>query len=223
MLKKSNATSKSLAGVRRERAPNVDVVLTSVLAGFFTSTALIVAIGAQNVFVLRQGLRREHVLPVVLTCAISDLLLITAGIGGLGAVVTARPDAVTVIRWIGAAFLLTYAALAARRVVRPGVLDAAGRAPATLRATLLTCLALTYLNPHVYLDTVLLLGSIAQRHPHRWLFGLGAATASLAWFVALGAGARQLGPLLAKPAAWRVLDALIAMVMLAVATNLVLG
>ena len=197
-------------------------MLTSALAGFAASAVLIVAIGAQNAFVLRQGLRREHVLPVVLICAVSDLALILAGIGGLGAVVTARPDAVTVIRWVGAAFLLTYAVLAARRALRPAGLDPAGRAPATLRATLLTCLALTYLNPHVYLDTVLLLGSVAQQHPHRWLFGLGAAAASLTWFTALGAGARRIAPLLARPAAWRWLDGLIAVVMLAVAANLIL-
>ena len=197
-------------------------MLTSALAGFIASAVLIVAIGAQNAFVLRQGLRREHVLPVVLTCAVSDLLLILAGIAGLGAVVTARPDAVTVIRWVGAAFLLSYAVLAARRALRPAALDPVGRAPATLRTTLLTCLALTYLNPHVYLDTVLLLGSVAQQHPHRWLFGLGAAAASLSWFTVLGAGARRLAPLLARPTAWRVLDALIAVVMLGVAANLLL-
>jgi L-lysine exporter family protein LysE/ArgO len=205
------------------RAPTVYGVLTSVLAGFLASAVLIIAIGAQNAFVLRQGLRREHVLLVVLTCALSDLLLILAGIGGLGALVTARPTAVTVIRWVGAAFLLGYAVLAARRAWRPTALNPADRAPATLRATLLTCLALTYLNPHVYLDTVLLLGSVAQRHPHRWLFGLGAAAASLVWFTALGAGAHRLAPLLARPTAWRVLDASIAVVMLGVATTLLVG
>ncbi|WP_433370278.1 LysE/ArgO family amino acid transporter [Actinoplanes sp. CA-142083] len=196
-------------------------MLTSVLAGFAASAVLIVAIGAQNAFVLRQGLRREHVLAVVAVCAVSDLALILAGIGGLGAVVSARPDAVTAIRWIGAAFLVAYAIMAARRAMRPSKLNPAERAPATLGATLLTCLALTYLNPHVYLDTVLLLGSIAQQHPHRWLFGIGAAAASLVWFTALGAGAHKLGPLLARPAAWRVLDGLIALVMLGVAVNLV--
>jgi L-lysine exporter family protein LysE/ArgO len=198
-------------------------MLTSALAGFAASAVLIVAIGAQNAFVLRQGLRREHVLLVVVTCAVSDLLLIAAGIGGLGAVVTARPEAVTAIRWVGAAFLLGYAALAAKRAVRPGALKPADSAPATLRATLLTCLALTYLNPHVYLDTVLLLGSIAQQHPHRWLFGIGAAAASAAWFTALGAGAHRLAPALARPVAWRMLDGLIAIVMLGVAAMLIVG
>jgi L-lysine exporter family protein LysE/ArgO len=196
-------------------------VLTSAIAGFAASAVLIVAIGAQNAFVLRQGLRREHVLPVVLTCAVSDLALILAGIAGLGAVVTARPATVEVVRWVGAAFLTGYALLAAKRALRPGALSPTGRAPATLRATLLTCLALTYLNPHVYLDTVLLLGSVAQQHPHRWVFGLGAAAASLVWFTALGAGAHRLAPILARPAAWRILDALIAVVMLGVAVTLV--
>jgi L-lysine exporter family protein LysE/ArgO len=102
-------------------------------------------------------------------------------------------------------------------------LSPAERAPATLRATLLTCLAFTYLNPHVYLDTVLLLGSVAQQHPHRWIFGLGAATASLAWFTTLGAGAARLAPVLSRPAAWRVLDGLIAVIMVAVAASLVFG
>jgi L-lysine exporter family protein LysE/ArgO len=195
-------------------------VVSSALAGFAASVVLIVAIGAQNAFVLRQGLRREHVLPVVLICALSDLALILAGIAGLGAVVTAQPTAVVVVRWVGAAFLLGYAGLAATRALRPTGLTPAGRAPATLRATLLTCLALTYLNPHVYLDTVLLLGSVAQQHPHRWVFGIGAAAASLVWFTALGAGARKLAPVLARPSAWRVLDGLIAIVMVAVAVSL---
>ena len=198
-------------------------MLTSALAGFAASVVLIVAIGAQNAFVLRQGLRREHVLPVVVICAVSDLALIAAGIAGLGAVVAARPAAVTVIRVVGAVFLLGYAALAAKRAWRPAALSPADQAPATLRATLLTCLALTYLNPHVYLDTVLLLGSVAQQHPHRWLFGIGAGLASVVWFTALGLGARRLAPLLARPAAWRILDGLIAAVMAALAIMLLVG
>jgi L-lysine exporter family protein LysE/ArgO len=199
-------------------------VLTSALAGFIASAVLIIAIGAQNAFVLRQGLRREHVLPVVLTCAISDLALISAGIAGLGAIINAQPGLVTAIRWAGAAFLFGYAVLAARRALRPqGSLDPTGKAPSTLRATLLTCLALTYLNPHVYLDTVLLLGAVAQQHAHRWAFGLGAITASVVWFTALGLGARRLGPLLSRPGAWRILDGFIALVMAAVATTLLVG
>ena len=135
-------------------------MISSALAGFAASVVLIVAIGAQNAFVLRQGLRREHVLPVVLTCAVSDLVLIGAGIAGLGAVITARPEAMTVVRWVGAVFLMAYAGIATFRAGRPAALKPTERAPATLRATLLTCLALTYLNPHVYLDTVPLIAAI---------------------------------------------------------------
>ncbi|AGL20800.1 LysE/ArgO family amino acid transporter [Actinoplanes sp. N902-109] len=196
-------------------------MISSALGGFVAAVVLIVAIGAQNAFVLRQGLRREHVVPVVVTCALSDLLLIAAGIAGLGALVAARPMVVTVIRWVGAAFLLTYAVTAARRALKPSGLAPTDRGPATLRATLLTCLALTYLNPHVYLDTVLLLGSVAQQSPHRWLFGVGAALASAVWFTALGLGARRLAPVLSKPLAWRILDGLIAVVMAALGIGLV--
>ncbi|MDO3701228.1 LysE/ArgO family amino acid transporter [Micromonospora sp. C28SCA-DRY-2] len=198
-------------------------MLTSAVAGFSMSIALIVAIGAQNAFVLRQGLRREHVVPVVVTCAASDALLIAAGIAGVGTLVTGRPVLLTAIRWGGAAFLLCYAALAARRALRPGALLPTERPPATLRATLLACAAFTYLNPHVYLDTVLLLGGIAQQHPHRWLFGVGAALASVVWFTALGIGAHRLAPLLARTVAWRLLDGLIAAVMAALAVALLLG
>ncbi|BCL15632.1 LysE/ArgO family amino acid transporter [Micromonospora sagamiensis] len=201
----------------------MSTALTSAVAGFSVSLALIVAIGAQNAFVLRQGLRREHVVPVVVTCAVSDALLILAGIAGLGTAVASQPVLLSVIRWGGAAFLLCYAALAARRAVRPGRLVPTERPPATLRATVLACLAFTYLNPHVYLDTVLLLGGIAQQHEHRWLFGVGATSASVVWFTLLGAGAHRFAPLLARPAAWRVLDGVIAVVMAAVAVALLLG
>ncbi|MEU8296654.1 LysE/ArgO family amino acid transporter [Micromonospora sp. NPDC048909] len=198
-------------------------MLSSAAAGFSVSLALIVAIGAQNAFVLRQGLRREHVLPVVLTCAVSDAALITAGIAGVGTLVADRPALVATIRWAGAAFLLGYAALAARRALRPGALVPTDRPPATLRATILACLAFTYLNPHVYLDTVLLLGGLAQQHPDRWAFGVGAALASVGWFTALGAGARRLGPLLARAAAWRWLDGAIAVLMAGLAVALLVG
>jgi L-lysine exporter family protein LysE/ArgO len=198
-------------------------VLTSALAGFSFSIALIVAIGAQNAFVLRQGLRREHVLPVVVVCAVSDAALIAVGVAGLGAVLAGRPTAVTVIRIAGGVFLLGYAVLAARRAIRPGTLIPTDRPPASLRATILTCLAFTYLNPHVYLDTVLLLGTVAGQHPHRWVFGAGAASASLVWFAGLGVGARRLAPVLAKPTAWRVLDGIIAAVMAVMGLSLLAG
>jgi L-lysine exporter family protein LysE/ArgO len=198
-------------------------VIASLAAGFAVSLALIAAIGAQNAFVLRQGLRREHVLPIVVTCAASDALLIAVGIAGLGTAVAGHPVAVSAARWVGAAFLLCYATLAARRALRPGALTPTDRQPSALRATILTCLAFTYLNPHVYLDTVLLVGAVANQHPHRWLFGAGAALASTAWFTALGAGAHRLAPLLARPAAWRGLDGLVAVLMVTIAGSLVLG
>jgi L-lysine exporter family protein LysE/ArgO len=195
----------------------------SVLAGFGFSLALIVAIGAQNAFVLRQGLRREHIVAVVAICATADATLMAAGIAGLGAVLTDAPTVLTAVRWAGAAFLFGYAALAARRALRPAALTPLQRPPATLRATLLACLAFTFLNPHVYLDTVVLLGTVAHHHPSKWAFGAGAATASLLWFTALGLGARHLAPLLTRPAAWRIVDAAIATVMTALAVSLAIG
>jgi L-lysine exporter family protein LysE/ArgO len=197
--------------------------MSSVLAGFFFSLALIVAIGAQNAFVLRQGLRREHVLAVVAICVAADAALISAGIAGLGAILTSTPAVVTAVRWGGAAFLLGYAVLAARRALQPAALAPLDRPPATLRATVLACLAFTFLNPHVYLDTVVLLGAVAHHDPHHWAFGAGAATASLVWFVGLGLGARRLAPLLGRPAAWRVVDGTIAAIMVALGVSLAAG
>ncbi|MEV4415585.1 LysE family transporter [Catellatospora sp. NPDC049609] len=198
-------------------------MIASLLAGFTSSLALIVAIGSQNAFVLRQGLRREHVLAVVVTCALSDALLITVGVAGLGTAVTAQPGLLPAIRWGGAAFLFGYAVLAARRALRPAALAPAAGPGSTLRATMLACLAFTFLNPHVYLDTVLLLGGLAGQHDSRWLFAAGAAAASAVWFTGLGAGARRLAPLLARPVTWRILDGVIAVTMAAIATGLLLA
>ncbi|MFC9913500.1 LysE/ArgO family amino acid transporter [Streptomyces sp. NPDC059862] len=200
--------------------------LTAAAAGFGTGLSLIVAIGAQNAFVLRQGVRREAVLAVVAICALSDALLIALGVGGVGAVVVAWPGALTVVGWIGGAFLLGYGALAARRALKPGAeaLRAEGEAAGSRRRAVLTCLAMTWLNPHVYLDTVFLLGSVAaDQGPLRWTFGVGAAVASLCWFTALGFGARLLGRWLARPAAWRVLDGLLAATMLVLGVTLIAG
>ncbi|PAZ10957.1 amino acid transporter [Streptomyces sp. SA15] len=199
--------------------------LTAAAAGFGTGLSLIVAIGAQNAFVLRQGIRRHAVLAVVGICALSDALLITLGVAGVGAVVVAWPGALTAIGWIGGAFLLGYGALAARRVIRPaGALRADGEAEGSRRRAVLTCLAMTWLNPHVYLDTVFLLGTVAaDRGPLRWTFGLGAVLASLCWFAALGFGARLLSRFLARPAAWRVLDGLVAAMMIALGGMLIAG
>ncbi|ART72939.1 amino acid transporter [Mycobacterium dioxanotrophicus] len=187
-----------------------------VLIGFLTAMTLIAAIGAQNAFVLRQGIRGEHVIPVIAVCAISDLILIAAGIAGVGALITAHPDAVLVAKFGGAAFLIGYAALAAKRAYRPSTLNPSEKAPARLAEVLITCAALTWLNPHVYLDTVVLLGSLAnEQREQRWLFGVGAVTASVVWFVSLGLGARRLAGLFATPSTWRVLDGVIAVTMAA--------
>lgn len=200
-------------------------VFTTVATGLGAGLALIIAIGAQNAFVLRQGIRGEHVGLVVLVCMLSDIVLIAAGIVGIGAVITAVPAVVVVIRLAGAAFLLTYAVLAAKRAVHPGTLHAGSQA-GTLgtKAALVTVLTITWLNPHVYLDTVLLLGTLANQHGElRWWFGAGAALGSVVWFSALGYGAKLLRPVFAKPGAWRVLDGLIAAVMLFLGARMALG
>lgn len=199
------------------------MVLSVYLTGLGSAAALIVAIGAQNAFVLRQGLRREHVLAVVAICVASDALLIAAGVAGIGTLVKAAPLALQIVRWAGFAFLVGYAVFAAVRAVRPSTLTAATSGGGTLAAAIGTCLAITWLNPHVYLDTVLLLGSLSATHgdPGRWVFGAGAATASLLWFVVLGFGARVAAPVFARPMAWRVLDAGIAVLMLVLAVMLV--
>lgn len=181
---------------------------------------MIIAIGAQNAFVLRQGLRRQHVLVVVLICAFSDALLIALGILGLGAAISSLPWLIEVFRFGGAAYLIWFAYGAARRALRPSALEAADRGADSLKATVLTALALTYLNPHVYIDTVLLLGSIANQFADRWLFAAGAMAGSLIWFFALGFGANWLGRYVKRPGFWRVLDGFIALVMLTIAALL---
>ncbi|MCC3332662.1 LysE/ArgO family amino acid transporter [Nocardia abscessus] len=186
-------------------------------SGLGFGLSLIVAIGAQNAFVLRQGISGRHVLAVVAVCAVSDIVLIAAGIAGFGVVVESAPEVIVVARYAGAAFLIGYAVLAARRAIGSAALSAEpGRATAALSVTVATALALTWLNPHVYLDTVVLLGSFAGTYasPERWFLGAGAMLASVLWFTALGFGARLLGPLFARPLAWRVLDSIIAAVLL---------
>jgi len=194
------------------------------LVGFIASFTLIAAIGAQNAFVLRQGIRREHVLPVVALCTVSDVVLISAGIAGVGALISAHPSALNIAKFGGALFLVGYGLLAARRAWRPSSLTPSEAAPSRLIEALLTCAALTFLNPHVYLDTVVLLGALANEHrDERWLFGVGAVTASAVWFVGLGLGARQLAGLFARPLTWRILDGLIAVMMIGLGTSLALS
>jgi L-lysine exporter family protein LysE/ArgO len=192
--------------------------------GFIASFTLIAAIGAQNAFVLRQGIRREHVLPVVALCTVSDIALISAGIAGVGALISAHPSALNIAKFGGALFLVGYGLLAARRAWRPSSLNPSQEAPARLIEVLVTCAALTFLNPHVYLDTVVLLGALANEHrDERWLFGVGAVTASAVWFFGLGLGARRLAGLFASPLTWRVLDGLIAVMMLGLGASLALS
>ncbi|MBF6173043.1 LysE/ArgO family amino acid transporter [Nocardia blacklockiae] len=269
--------------------------VSAVLPGLGFGLSLIVAIGAQNAFVLRRGIHGTHILAVIAVCTLSDVVLIAAGVGGLGAFLASAPVLMEVVRYTGAAFLLGYAALAVRRVLSPTVLTAADESatkdssnpmgtthpagsiapndrphqeggpdsgnmspiaagpvgaatslgtarfttvltpsaaaskpqmPQALPAlipTVLTCLALTWLNPHVYLDTVVLMGSFANTYgPDRWAFTAGAMLASVLWFTALGYGSRLLAPVFARPAAWRVLDAAIALIMVTLGVSLVL-
>lgn len=198
----------------------------SLLAGLGAGLALIIAIGAQNAFVLRQGIRREHVLGVVLICALSDAVLIFAGVAGVGALVSTAPWLLVVARWAGAAFLIAYAVVALRRAFRPNALTVGRDAGGVSRKSVLaTAAALTWLNPHVYLDTMILLGTIASAHgnPGRWVFAAGAVVGSFLWFPALGFGARMLAGFFARPGSWRLLDCLVAAVMILVALGLLTG
>ncbi|MEQ3624816.1 MAG: LysE/ArgO family amino acid transporter [Celeribacter sp.] len=195
------------------------------ISGFSLGFGLIMAIGAQNAYVLRHGLRRSHVLPLVAICAGSDALLIAAGVAGASVIFESAPWIGPLMRYAGAAFLVVYGMLALRRAMGPAeALDPDGQGAQRLWPVLATCLMLTWANPHVYLDTVLLLGSIsAQFGADRWEFGAGAMLASLCFFMALGFGARLLAPFFARPAAWRALDVAVAVTMLVIALSLVLG
>jgi L-lysine exporter family protein LysE/ArgO len=222
-------------------------MLNASLTGLLTGLSLIVAIGAQNAFVLRQGLRGARVGAVVTVCTLSDVVLIIAGVSGIGAVVHHADWALQAVRWFGVAFLTWYGLSSVWRARRPsalpgpsdgngavsgvdaGAVDAggvvAGGVDPSLASTLRRTLALTWLNPHVYLDTVVLLGSIANsRGPaDRWWFAGGAVAASTLWFAGLGFGARFAAPLLTTPRAWQILDLLIAATMLAIAARLAIG
>lgn len=225
-LGKENVTDVRLR--RRAEQPYAGAMLislTAALAGMGFGLALIVAIGAQNAFVLRQGLRQEHVLVIVAICALSDAILIAVGVAGLGAIITQLEWLLLVIEVIGGLFLSTYGFLAAKRAFKPEMLTAeTGGAAISRRAAVGTMLALTFLNPHVYLDTVLLLGSVAGTYQEqRWWFAGGAMLGSLLWFSVLGFGARLLAPLFTKPTAWRVLDAIIAAVMFTLGLSLLVS
>lgn len=193
--------------------------------GFALSLGLIAAIGAQNMFVLRQGLKREHVWPIVLFCAAADASLIVAGVNGLGTALALVPGLAMALSLGGAAFLACYGISALRRAARSSALVVEGAGSITLGAALAGTAAFTLLNPHVYIDTVLLMGAIGTSLPQadRMPFVIGAASASFAWFASLGFGARMLAPLFAKPIAWRVLDLAIGVMMLTLSVGLLQG
>ena len=198
----------------------------SYVNGLLVAAGLIMAIGTQNAFVLAQSLRREHHLPVAALCVTCDALLVAAGVFGLATVLAQNPTLLAVARWGGAVFLIWYGAQALRRACsKQSLQQGENQTVRSLRAVMLSALAVTLLNPHVYLDTVLLLGSLANQQAQdlRWWFGGGAMAASIVWFSALGFGARILRPFFARPSSWRLLDGLIAVVMLALGLRLAVG
>lgn len=191
--------------------------------GLLVAIGLIMAIGAQNAFVLAQSLRREHHLPVAALCIVCDALLVAAGVFGLASLLAQSPALLAIARWGGAAFLLWYGSQALLREARPQALHAADSAPRSLRAVLLAALAVTLLNPHVYLDTVVLIGSLGAQQPEPGAYAAGAASASFLWFSTLALGAAWLAPWLAKPLTWRLIDLGVALMMFAVAAQLIVG
>ena len=195
--------------------------MQAILPGLLTGLSLIVAIGAQNAFVLRQGLLRKHVFVIVLICALSDALLIALGVLGLGSLISALPWLLEVIRWFGVAFLVWYGSSSLRRFVKQDALKAAESSVGSLKQAVVTTLALTFLNPHVYLDTVIFIGGIASQFgDQKWWFVLGAITASFLWFFSLGFGASKASVLVSKPVFWKILDVFIAAVMFVLAITL---
>lgn len=193
------------------------------LSGFLLGASLIIAIGAQNAFILRQGLLRRHVFILCLICGFSDAVLIGLGVAGLGSLIAGSSLLLAIVTLGGAVFLACYAVLAFRRALNPEAMKAANEGGTSLRAAIATCLAFTFLNPHVYLDTVLLVGGLSARFEGsaRLAYAIGAMSASFVWFFGLGYGARLLAPVFAKPSAWRVLDLLIALVMAGLSLSLV--
>ena len=191
------------------------------LPGLLTGISLIVAIGAQNAFVIRQGLTRSHVFLVVAICALADLTLIWIGVAGLGALIISLPWLLEVIRWFGVAYLSWFGFRSARAAFKNESLDAAGAAEQSATKVAATALALTFLNPHVYLDTVILLGSIGNQFgPDKWFFATGASVASILWFTTVGYGAKAASRLMSKPVFWRILDSVIAVIMFGIALTL---
>jgi L-lysine exporter family protein LysE/ArgO len=199
-------------------------MVVALIAGFSLGSSLIIAIGAQNAFVLRQGLRHEHVLPIVLICSLSDAVLIASGVGGFAAMTTRAPWLEPAFTYGGAAFLLWYGARSFRAAFKGGeALQPSADRPVPLRSAVLTCLTLTWLNPHVYLDTLVVVGSVSAQYADKVAFAVGVTASSFVFFFALGYGARLLAPVFANPRSWQVLDGLVGTVMWAIALKLLLS
>ena len=195
--------------------------MIAIVPGFLAGLSLIIAIGAQNAFVIRQGLTKKYVLLTVLICACSDALLIALGASGLGALIKSNKDLLEFVRWFGVAYLLWFAFKSARSAFKQEFLNSAGEASANKKSVVLTVLALTFLNPHVYLDTVILLGSISNQFgSDKWFFVTGAIIASFLWFTSIGFGAKSASRFMSRPIFWKVLDSLIAAIMLSIAAFL---
>jgi L-lysine exporter family protein LysE/ArgO len=195
--------------------------MIAIVPGFLAGLSLIIAIGAQNAFVIRQGLTKKYVLLTVLICAFSDALLIALGASGLGALIKSNKNVLEFVRWFGVIYLLWFAFKSARSAFRKVSLNSAGEASGDIKSVVLTVLALTFLNPHVYLDTVILLGSISNQFgSDKWFFVLGAMIASFTWFTAIGFGAKSASRFMSKPIFWKILDSLIAAIMLSIAAFL---
>ena len=193
----------------------------AIIPGLLAGLSLIIAIGAQNAFVIRQGLTKKFVLLTVLICAFSDALLIALGASGLGALIKSNKNVLEFVRWFGVAYLIWFAFKSAKSALKKEVLNSAGEASADRKSVILTVLALTFLNPHVYLDTVILLGSISNQFgSDKWFFVIGAMLASLIWFTAIGFGAKSASKFMSRPIFWKILDSIIAAIMLSIAAFL---
>jgi L-lysine exporter family protein LysE/ArgO len=203
------------------RLPKYPSLMFAIIPGLLAGLSLIIAIGAQNAFVIRQGLTKKFVLLTVLICAFSDALLIALGASGLGALINSNKNILEIVRWFGVIYLLWFAFKSARSALRKATLNSAGDASADKKSVILTVLALTFLNPHVYLDTVILLGSISNQFgSDKWFFVLGATVASFIWFTAIGFGAKSASRFMSRPIFWKVLDSIIAAIMLSIAAFL---
>ncbi|MEY4899114.1 MAG: hypothetical protein RL294_925 [Actinomycetota bacterium] len=198
-------------------------VAPALISGLFTGLSLIIALGAQNAFVLRQGLAGKFVLPVALLSALLDVALITLGVAGLGAVLESLPVLLGLVRWLGAGYLIWFGISSLRRANSGASMDVSGQGTATLAGALVSTVTFSLLNPHVYLDTVVFLGAVASQFgDERWWFALGASVASIVWFLSLAYGAKALSRYVTKPAFWRVLDTIIAIIMFGLAISLIL-